>query len=82
LDGGRRRGSLLVGVPSFLAFPIWLILLSNGLRRHFAVSLDVRQPVRHPRALVGPGVRFRAPRPAEAMLAHERVEPAIERTTR
>jgi hypothetical protein len=27
---------LLVGIPAFLAFPIWLILLSNWLRAHLA----------------------------------------------
>jgi hypothetical protein len=40
---------LLVGVPAFLAFPIWLILLSNRLRAHLAENDELlRLPIHDP----------------------------------
>lgn len=41
---------LLVGAPAFLAFPIWLILLSNRLHTHLTERNEVRVTVGDPLA--------------------------------
>jgi hypothetical protein len=36
---------LLIGIPAFLAFPIWLIMLSSRLRAHLVWIGAVRRPI-------------------------------------